>query len=211
MMMMNSSGSPLARASDLMSGRRMPPRRLLIGAVFLFSLCVFHVPVSAQETPDENIGILVVDMQRIQRDATAAASVREQSAKMRTALEKNIGERAQAISLEEAELAELRKRMTAAEFRERVREFEKKVFANRDLAQQESAKLQAVLAQASNRLRQKIAPILAQLLRERRAKLMLDKSQVILSADTLDVTDEVLKRLNTTVPSMLLAPLNSAE
>jgi len=101
--------------------------------------------------------------------------------------------------------------MTAAEFRGRVRDFEKKVFANRDFAQQESAKLQAVLAQASNQLRREIAPILAQLLREREAKLMLDKSQVILSADTLDVTDEVLKRLDAAMPTMLLAPLNAAE
>ena len=150
-------------------------------------------------------------MQRIQRDAAAATSVREQSAAMRADLEETIGERARAISVEEAELAELRERMTTAEFRERVREFEKKVFANRDFAQQESAKLQAVLAQASNRLRREIAPILAQLLQEREAKIMLDKSQVILSADTLDVTDEVLRRLNETVPSMRLVPLNVAE
>lgn len=182
-----------------------------MGAVFLFSLVVTEGRTSAQETSDENIGVLVVDLQRIQRDAAAATSVREQSAAMRAELAAIIGERARAISVEEAELAELRERMTAVEFRDRVREFEKKVFANRDLEQQESAKLQSVLAQARNRLRREIAPILAQLLRERNAKLMLDKSQVILSADTLDVTDEVLKRLDTAVPSMQLSPLKEAE
>ena len=211
MMTTNSSDSPLARASDLMPGMELQFRRLLMGAVFLVSLAVVQGPLSAQEQTDGNIGVLVVDMQRIQRDAAAATSVREQSAAMRADLEETIGERARAISVEEAELAELRERMTAAEFRERVREFEKKVFENRDFAQQESAKLQAVLAQASNRLRREIAPILAQLLRERQAKIMLDKSQVILSADTLDVTDEVLRRLNETVPSMRLVPLNVAE
>ena len=211
MMMTNSSVSPLARASDLMPAMELQLRRLLMGAVFIVSLAVVLNPLSAQEQTDGNIGVLVVDMQRIQRDAAAATSVREQSAAMRADLEETIGERARAISVEEAELAELRERMTTAEFRERVREFEKKVFANRDFAQQESAKLQAVLAQASNRLRREIAPILAQLLQEREAKIMLDKSQVILSADTLDVTDEVLRRLNETVPSMRLVPLNVAE
>ena len=211
MMMTNSSVSPLARASDLMPAMELQLRRLLMGAVFIVSLAVVLNPLSAQEQTDGNIGVLVVDMQRIQRDAAAATSVREQSAAMRADLEETIGERARAISVEEAELAELRERMTTAEFRERVREFEKKVFANRDFAQQESAKLQAVLAQASNRLRREIAPILAQLLQEREAKIMLDKSQVILSADTLDVTDEVLRRLNETVPSMRLVPSNVAE
>jgi len=205
-MTQNSSASPLARASDLMVALRMISRRLLTGAVFLFALSTLPEPTKAQEPARENIGILVVDMQRIQRDAAAAKSVREQSATMRAELEATVGERARAISLEEAELAELRERLTAAEFRARVREFEKKVFANRDFAQQGSAKLQTVRAQASNRLRREIAPILAQLLRERRAQLMLDKSQVILSADTLDVTDEALKRLDEAMPTMLLTP-----
>ncbi len=208
---MSSSASRLARASDPMPTTGIQFRRLLMGAVFFVFLLALQLPASAQESPERNIGILVVDMQRIQRDAAAATSVREQSATMRAELEKTIGERAQAISLEEAELAELRERMTASEFRDRVREFEKKVFANRDFAQQESAKLQSVLAQASNRLRREIAPILAQLLREREAKLMLDKNQVILSSDTLDVTDEVLKRLDAAVPTMRLAPLKAAE
>jgi len=101
--------------------------------------------------------------------------------------------------------------LTASEFRARVREFEKKVFANRDFAQQGSEKLQAVRTQASNRLRREIAPILAQLMRERQAQLMLDKSQVILSADTLDVTDEALERLDAAMPTMRLAPLEPPE
>jgi len=63
----------------------MQSRRLLIGAVFLISLAASQMPVTAQETSDRNIGVLVVDIQRIQRDAAAATSVREQSAAMRLA------------------------------------------------------------------------------------------------------------------------------
>jgi len=209
--MMNSSASLLAPASDPMLRLLKTTRRFLVGAVFPFFMLVLPLPAAGQERAGQDIGVLVVDMQRIQRDAAAAQSVREQSAAMRGDLETTIGERARAISLEEAELAELRERMTATEFRERVREFEKTVFANRDFAQQESAKLQSVLAQASNRLRREIAPILAQLLRERGAQLMLDKSQVILSADTLDVTEEVLRRLDEALPTMLLAPVRTPE
>jgi len=40
---------------------------------------------------------------------------------------------------------------------------------------------------------------------------MLDKSQVILSVDTLDVTDEALKRLDSALPTMRLAPLTPPE
>jgi len=209
--MMNSSASPPARASDQMTLREKICWRPLFGVVFLFSILIFLAPATAQETNDENIGVLVVDMQRIQRDAAAAVNVREQSTAMRAELEAMVAERAKAISKEEAELAELRERLEPDEFRQRVREFEKKVFANRDFAQQGSTKLQAVRVQASNQLRRAIAPILAQLLRERRAQLMLDKSQVILSVDTLDVTDEALKRLDSALPTMRLAPLAPPE
>lgn len=211
-MMMNSSASPLVHASDFMKALIDLQRRLLSGAVFLFLMLAPVSVASAQEGPPaRDIGVLVVDMQRIQRDAAAAKSVRAQSAAMRDKLKETVGERARAISREETELAELRERMNAAEFRVRVREFEERVFANRNFAQQESAKLQAVLAQASTRLRREIAPILAQLLRERGAQLMLDKSQVLLNADTLDVTDEVLKRLDALIPTMDLAPLTEQQ
>ena len=201
--MTSSSGSRPARASRWLE-------RLRFGAVLFLVLLSMPAPrAMAQDAAD--IGILVVDMQRIQRDASAAISVREQSAALRSNLEKTIADRARAISSEEAELAELRKRLTTDEFRARVRNFEEKVFANRDFAQRESSKLQGLLAQASTRLRREIAPILAQLLRERKAQLMLDSSQVILNAETLDVTEEVIKRLDEAMPTMILAPALAPE
>lgn len=211
-MMMNSSASPLVRVSDQMNALITLQRRLLSRAVFLLLMLAPVSVVSAQESrPVGDIGVLVVDMQRIQRDAAAAKSVRAQSAAMRDKLKETIGERARAISLEETELAELRERMNAAEFRVRVRNFEERVFANRNFAQQESAKLQSILAKASTRLRREIAPILAQLLRERGAQLMLDKSQVLLNADTLDVTEEVLERLDAVIPTIDLVPLTEQQ
>lgn len=195
--MTNSSVSRQGRASD---------RRYHLFIRFALSLLVAaQVSIAAaQDSP--GIGVLVVDMQRIQREALAATSVREQSAAMRSELEKAITERAAAISREEAELAEIRKRLSTEEFAERVRDFEEKVFANRDFAQRESGKLQALLADASTRLRRRIAPILATLMRERNAQLMLDTSQVVLSAEALDVTEEVIRRLDEAVPTMDLTP-----
>lgn len=184
-------------------------RRCLCGVTFFLVLLTLVPMASAQDERD--IGILVVDMQRIQRDAAAAIGVREQSAVLRVQLEKAIADRARAISEEEATLAEMRERLGADEFRERVREFEQKVFANRDFAQRESGKLQASLADANKRLRREIAPILAALLREREAQVMLDTSQVLLSSEALDVTDEVIKRLNDVLPTMILGPVTPGE
>jgi len=194
-MMTSSSASRLARASN-MTGR------FLFGA----ALCILMVmPLRMAWAQDvQNFGILIVDMQRIQREAVAAISVRDQTAALRAQLEKTIAERAKAISREETELAELRERLSNSEFRARVLAFEEKVFANRDFAQRESANLQSQLAGANNRLRRQIAPILATIMRERDAQVMLDSSQVVLSAEVLDITEEVIERLNLVMPALVL-------
>jgi len=90
--------------------------------------------------------------------------------------------------------------MTANELRARAREFEKKVFAHRDFEQREAAKLQLIQARARAAIRGQIIPILADLMRERNAQIMLDKTQVVLSKESLDVTEIVIDRLNKAMP-----------
>lgn len=196
--MTSSSASAPVRVSELLKR-----------AALALALIIGCLPAAAQQAVD--FGILVVDMQRVQRDSAAAISVREQSDALRTELEQIIADRAEAISTEEADLAERRGDLTEEEFRERVLAFEERVFANRDFAQRESGKLQTLMAQAGNTLRRRIAPILAEVMRERGAQLMLDTSQVVLSADTLDVTEEVLQRLDAALPTMVLAPTRIPE
>ncbi len=201
-MMTSSSGSARVRGSSFRG-------RLFLVAALLLAVAAPVNSATAQE--QVGIGILVVDMQRIQRDAAASASVRRQITELRSELEIIIAERSKAISDEEATLAEQRARLTADELRARVREFEKKVFANRDFAQREAGKLQVLQAQAQATLRRNIAPILAIVMQERNAQLMLDKSQVVLSAETLEVTDEVLTRLDEAMPNIVLAPLRTVD
>jgi len=195
--MTNSSASRRERGSSVFSRRR-----ILCAAIAMLMLAVPDRSAVAQEIVAPVV--LVIDMQRVQRDSAAAESIRGQSAALRAKLEEAVAARAREISDEEAELATLRERITPEEFAERVDGFKKKVFANREFAQRETGKLQTALADASNRLRNQIAPILAKIMRERKAQVMLDSNQVVLSIGGLDITDEVIERLNIAVPTMKL-------
>lgn len=179
-------------------------RRRFVGAAIA---CCAGLGIAAAAFGQEATGpaVLIVDMQRLQRDTAAARSIREQSTAIRQQIEKAIASREAVIRAEEKELADLRENLSADDFRERVRAFEEKVFESRDFAQQESAKLQAALSDASRRMRAQIVPILAAMMRERRAQVMLDSSQVVLSAEQLEVTDEVIERLDAVVPDLKLA------
>ncbi len=201
-MMMSSSGSPLARASKAVG------HLLFVGMLFVSAALPLN-QVMAQA--DVNIGILVVDMQKVQRDAAASVSVTEQIAALRAELGAVISKRSEAINREETELAKERNKLTADELRTLAREFERKVFAHRDFEQQETTKLQLLQAQARAAIRGQIIPILTSVMRERNAQVMLDKNEVVLSKDALDVTNEVLTRLNKALPTLILSPPRDPE
>lgn len=195
----SSSASRRARASD--------PCRRRFGAGLIAAAAMLALPDAprAQQAEPATAPVLVIDMSRVQRDASAAKSIREQTAMLRKRIEAAIAEREQTIRAEEQALAEEREGLSPEDFRERIEAFEATVFANRDFAQREGAKLQAALTAASRRLRDEVAPILAAIMRERGAQVMLDTTQVVLSVDQLDVTEEVIARLDAVLPTLELA------
>ncbi len=196
-MMMNSS------ALRQVQGSRFPFRIFIAGLMAYVSVFAANYALAQDE---RDIGILVIDMQKVQRDAAASVSVAAQIAELRDELEAIIAERSQEISREETELADERGQLTIEELRTRARAFERKVFAHRDFEQQETAKLQLLQAKAREAIRGRMLPILAEIMREQRAEIMLDKTQVVLSKDTLDVTEEVLRRLNEAMPKLVISP-----
>lgn len=195
----NSSGSRQARGSDF-------SRRAWLAALFAGLAALAPVPAFAQQ--DGAVlrpVVLIVDMQRLQRDTAAAQNIREQSTKIRKAIDLAMAAREAKLREEEKELVALREELDPAAFDARTRDFEKRVFERRDFAQRETAKLQAALTDAGNRLRKQIAPILAEIMRERQAQVLLDSSQVVLSINQLEITEEVIRRLDKAVPTIPLS------
>ena len=58
------------------------------------------------------------------------------------------------------------------------------------------------VATARSNLRQAVRPLLLQLMTERRAQVMLEKDDVVISLTALDVTQEVIDRLDATSPTI---------
>jgi Skp family chaperone for outer membrane proteins len=60
---------------------------------------------------------------------------------------------------------------------------------------------------ARNEIEAKLAPILEQILLERRANLLLDRNLVILGATEIDITQDVIKRLNSIITKVTVTPI----
>ena len=81
---------------------------------------------------------------------------------------------------------------------------------SQEFAQSESRRLQIMRRRAADLLRDAATRVLSQILRERGGKLLLDESQVILSADELDITEIAITRLDAEAPEIPLDAQPSA-
>jgi len=179
--------------------------RARAGILGLCACLLLPPPVSAQGLigpRNAQAAVLVVDMKRIKSDTAAGRDMLAKTIEIRRRIQAGVAERGERLRAEEQRLAEERETLDPEDFREQVRAFEQQVFANRELSERETRRLQLVLSGASTLLKDRATAVFAAIMRERRADLLLDSSQIILSADRLDITDEVIERLDIILPEM---------
>ena len=100
------------------------------------------------------------------------------------------------LTREESDLAEKRPDMDPGAFREAADDFDRRVTAIREA---QDAKERVLLDRRQRLLeafRQEMLPVLGEIMEEREASVMLDRDAVLIFAATVDVTDEVIRRLD---------------
>ena len=100
------------------------------------------------------------------------------------------------LSAEELDLTRKRDGMDPAEFRTLANAFDEKVQKIRAAQDAKQRDLQQFRDQENQSFIQTITPILSDISRERGALLVLERRNVILSADTIDITQEAIDRIN---------------
>lgn len=103
---------------------------------------------------------------------------------------------AQALSREEEELTELRKTLPADEFRARAEEFDKRVVEVRRERAIKVTELQQYADGERDAFQQVVRPILARMMQERGAVAVLDLRVLFVSAEAIDVTDELIEEVD---------------
>ncbi len=103
------------------------------------------------------------------------------------------------LSSEEKDLTQMRAELPPEDFRPLAQAFDEKVQSHRE---GQRAKLDA-LARRSEESRQTFyalaQPVLIELMRETGAAVVLERANVFLSADTSDITDEAIARINAAI------------
>jgi outer membrane protein len=158
-------------------------------------------PAAAAEPLPPAVGA-VIDYQRVLREAKAAKSIREQIEARRKLYQDQIAKEEQKLNDADKELAKQRAVLSAEAFNGKRQEFQKKVGTVQRMVQERRRTLDQVSSSALNQVRNAMIEIVSDLSEERGFNLVLPSSAVLLFSPQIDLTQEVIKRLDGKLPSV---------
>lgn len=179
------------------------PRRPLAALLIALALAAMLPPLHARAQESfPNAAIGIIDMQRIQRESTAAQGVdRDRQAYLETYNKETAAEE-QKLREEQRTLAIGPNQTPTPEMEERARAFRGKVAAFEQRVGERRRKLERALSIALSEFQQMVTAIADEVAAERGINLVLYRSQVPLFDPRMEMTDAVLTRLNERLPSI---------
>jgi Skp family chaperone for outer membrane proteins len=156
---------------------------------------------SAQESfPNAAIG--VIDMQRILQESTAARGVNEDRQSYLEAFNKQTAEEEQALREEQRSISIQPNQAPTPEMQEKARAFREKVAAFEKKVGERRRNLERALSIALSEVQQMITVVADEVAAERGINLVLYRSQVPLFDPRMEMSEDVLSRLNDRLPSV---------
>lgn len=163
-------------------------------------LAVLSQPALAADAPKPaaavNYTYGVIDMSLVMRESDAAKGIISQLDGKRTEFQKEMQKEEDALRSAEEQIRATREKMSEEEFGKKRKEFEEKLIATQKKAQERKKMLDDAFGKSFEQLRDNAANITAAVAKERGLAAVLTQDAVILAAPHLDLTDEVMKRLN---------------
>lgn len=147
--------------------------------------------------------IAVIDSQRINRDAAALKNARQQLEQYRFSFQSEIAKEEEKLRAEEQEIARQRSVLSPEAFEQKRQAFQGKVVDLQKRIQERSQSLEKMLNGVREQVTVQVIEILKALATERGFNMVLDRAQVqIFIGDSIDITPEVLKRLDQRLPTV---------
>jgi Skp family chaperone for outer membrane proteins len=175
------------------------------------ALAVSALTLSGAAEAQQGAGILIVDTDRILNECTAcksaATQLQSQVQQGRTRaqqLETSLKPEAQAL---EKAVQALGTKQPDAALQARIAAFrQKQQQGSTELSNRQSA-IESTQAHVQQQIGSKIVQIVEQSRARRQASVVLSKSSTLASANTIDITGEVLAALNQQLPSVSVTPM----
>lgn len=168
----------------------------------LVSLIVLSFVLLAAGNASAEQKYVVVNVQKIMQQATAASAARDQLKAKQKQFQDEVSKQESALQKEDQELAKQRTVLSQEAFQEKVKAFREKAAGVQRDVQGKRAALTKAFDSAITTIQQNVTGIIASMAKEKGFDVAIPASQVLYYDPSLDVTDEVLSRLNKQLPSM---------
>ncbi|MEJ6401804.1 OmpH family outer membrane protein [Yoonia sp. 2307UL14-13] len=151
------------------------------------------VAAPAQETPPQ---VLIIDSDRLYAETLYGRRLEAELAAEISAVQDENDRIAETLREEELNLTDRRPDMDPEAFREEARAFDEKVQEVRTSRDAKAVELQAKRAAARARFEEQVQGIVANVMLERGAVMVMEQRNVVLSVRTVNITDDVIVRVD---------------
>jgi len=179
--------------------------RVVAIAAMTTLLCATRVLAPADALAQQNpvpLVIAVLDVNLLLRDSSAAKAVRDQVDKQRDAYQADLVQQENKLREIDKQLAQQRASLSQDEFNKRRDDLNKQIDALRAESDKRKQQLEKAFNTGMQQVTKVLEGVLADIAKQRGLTLVLNKAMVPLSNNSLDITQEALKALNTKLPTV---------
>ena len=188
-------------------------RNIFLASVAAVALLSLSPAAHAADAAPANT-IAVVNIQQIMRDATAAKNVREQLESKQKTFQSELAKKEEALQKEDQELGKKRSVLSKEAFEEKASKFRTKATDLQKEVQAKKAVLDNGFEHALSEVQKAVSDVIADMAKEKGFIVAVPTSQILYSDPKLDITNDVLTRLNQKLPKLDVkfdAPASTAD
>lgn len=177
--------------------------RLLFVCCFALQLLASIQPLRAD--PSSNVRIAVLDIERVRLNAAAVKAIRAKLGTYLDVYRADTQKEEQEIRTAQEELARKRSAVSQEDYAAERKNLEDRLADAQGRVQRRRQALERVNVEAMERVKQALEAIVAEVAAERQLTLIVRKDQAVLASPEIEITDEVLKRLDQRLPSVQIS------
>ena len=175
------------------------PIPFILLAVLVLQTSFVRAQVSSELEP---VSLAVVDFRGVLAKSEAARNIRSAVDEKREELRKYFLEVENSLRDEQKDLSKKRSIVTAEAFEQRARNLKEKAQSAQKLAQTSNKKLKKSFDQAMDKVQKELLRIVAEVAEETGVGVVLFRSAIVIAVKKLDISKEVLQRLNRKLPEV---------
>ena len=184
--------------------RNFPTRSYL--AVLLTALTFVVLPPPAVADKTKVATVAIIDLQKILRESKAALDVVAQVEVYKNNFQEQIRLEEEELRSDEQELKRQRPILAQEAFDQKRRAFERRVTEVQRRVRERSRALDQVMRQSRQTLSREVRAIVSEMSGTNDFNLVLDRSQVVFFDNSVEITSDVMARLNERLPAIKVPP-----